>query len=303
MRLLPVAAALMIAAPPSAKLVARFGTKMVVTLGLVLVASALLLFSRVDGAPAATRSSPLVLVIIGVGMGLAMAPATDSIMGSLPPEKAGVGSAMNDTTREIGGALGVAILGSITERRLRGADHVTARASRPSSSRRPRPPQAVEDSVGAASVVAEPAAGRSSPSRSPRRPTTPSSTPSTARCIVGALVAVAGALVAWLFLPARAQTDLHDDVEELVDGAALRLIDDPEQRRSLARATLGLLADAGMSSLTYNGIAARSGIGTATLERLLDVAGRRRHRRARARSSTSTRCPTPAISPPTCTRT
>ena len=47
-------------------------------------------------------------------MGLAMAPATDSIMGSLPPEKAGVGSAMNDTTREIGGALGVAILGSIT---------------------------------------------------------------------------------------------------------------------------------------------------------------------------------------------
>ena len=53
------------------------------------------------------------LVLLGVGMGLAMAPATDSIMGSLPREKAGVGSAVNDTTREVGGALGVAILGSI----------------------------------------------------------------------------------------------------------------------------------------------------------------------------------------------
>ena len=56
----------------------------------------------------------LTLVLVGAGMGLAMAPATDSIMGSLPPERAGVGSAVNDTTREIGGALGVAILGSIT---------------------------------------------------------------------------------------------------------------------------------------------------------------------------------------------
>jgi hypothetical protein len=47
---------------------------------------------------------------LGVGMGLAMAPATDSIMGSLPTAKAGVGSAMNTTTRQVGGALGVAVL-------------------------------------------------------------------------------------------------------------------------------------------------------------------------------------------------
>jgi hypothetical protein len=50
---------------------------------------------------------------LGVGMGLAMAPATDSIMGSLPTAKAGVGSAMNTTTRQVGGALGVAVLGSV----------------------------------------------------------------------------------------------------------------------------------------------------------------------------------------------
>ena len=55
----------------------------------------------------------LAMVLIGVGLGLATAPATESIMGSLPPEKAGVGSAVNDTTRELGGTLGVAVLGSV----------------------------------------------------------------------------------------------------------------------------------------------------------------------------------------------
>ena len=66
-----------------------------------------------DGRRRATRSSPPCSCCSASGMGLAMAPATDSIMGSLPREKAGVGSAVNDTTREVGGALGVAILGSI----------------------------------------------------------------------------------------------------------------------------------------------------------------------------------------------
>ena len=53
------------------------------------------------------------MVIMAVGMGLTMAPATESIMGSLPRAKAGVGSAMNDTTRQVGGAFGVAIIGSV----------------------------------------------------------------------------------------------------------------------------------------------------------------------------------------------
>ena len=53
------------------------------------------------------------LVLLAVGMGLTMAPATESIMGSLPRAKAGVGSAMNDTTRQVGGALGVAVVGSV----------------------------------------------------------------------------------------------------------------------------------------------------------------------------------------------
>ena len=52
-------------------------------------------------------------MLMAVGMGLVMAPATESVMGSLPLAKAGVGSAVNDTTRQVGGALGVAIIGSV----------------------------------------------------------------------------------------------------------------------------------------------------------------------------------------------
>ncbi|MCU1459690.1 MAG: putative integral rane efflux protein [Actinomycetia bacterium] len=258
-RLLPVALALMVAAPLSARLVAYFGSKRVVTLGLLLTAGALLLFSRATP----TSGYPLiaaVLVIIGVGMGLAIAPATDSIMGSLPPEKAGVGSAMNDTTREIGGALGVAILGSITTAvytsTITGnAAFAKLKAASPAAAR------AVQESVGGAAVVAE------------KLPTAVARTITTAAndafihavdrgVIVGAAVAALGAAVAWFFLPARVHA--AQPIDALVDGAAIRL--GPEQRRSLAEITLGLLADAGMSSLTYNAVAARSGIGTATLE-------------------------------------
>jgi hypothetical protein len=55
-------------------------------------------------------------LILAVGMGTAMSPATNSIMGSVPVRKAGIGSAMNDTTRQLGGALGVALLGSLMNR-------------------------------------------------------------------------------------------------------------------------------------------------------------------------------------------
>jgi hypothetical protein len=55
----------------------------------------------------------LALCIVSLGIGLVMSPATNSIMGSVPVEQSGIGSAMNNTTRQIGGALGVAVLGTI----------------------------------------------------------------------------------------------------------------------------------------------------------------------------------------------
>lgn len=110
-RLMPVAT-LVVAAPLSARLVEKLGTKIVVAGGLTIVAAALFLLSTVS-AGSGYGHVALSISILGLGMGFTMTPATDSIMGSLPLGKAGVGSAMNDTTRQVGGALGVAVLGSI----------------------------------------------------------------------------------------------------------------------------------------------------------------------------------------------
>jgi len=114
--LLPQAAVIMVAAPLSSRWVLRFGNKVVVVAGMLIVSASLASFGLL------TESSSIGVVILctvllGVGMGNIMAPATDSIMGSLPRAKAGVGSAMNDTTRQTGGAIGVAVLGSLLSSR------------------------------------------------------------------------------------------------------------------------------------------------------------------------------------------
>jgi EmrB/QacA subfamily drug resistance transporter len=111
--LVPQAAFLMVFAPLSSRWVHRFGNKVVVVGGLGVVIISLLLMTTF-----AVNSSwlhvVLVTMLLGLGMAHVMPPATESIMGALPREKAGVGSAMNDTTRQVGGALGVALLGSIS---------------------------------------------------------------------------------------------------------------------------------------------------------------------------------------------
>ncbi len=258
--LVPVAAALMVAAPLSARLVSLAGTKRVVTLGLIFVAIALAIFSR-STATSGYGLVALVLVIIGIGMGLAMAPATDSIMGSLPPEKAGVGSAMNDTTREIGGALGVAIMGSLataayTDRIVHNVNYGALQKVSPEAAK------AVKDSVGGAALAAThlPVSVRGAVVAAANDAFVHAMDHA---LIVAAVVALLGAAVAYLFLPARARD--AQELDDLVQGAARRL--DPEVRLGLARATLELFADAGMSSLTYGAISTRSGVSTDTLAR------------------------------------
>ncbi len=111
-RMIPYAMAMMIVAPLSARLVERVGSKRVITTGLLVMSGALFTLSFIH----ATTPYPRVIAVFAImamGMGMVMAPATESVMGSLPREKAGVGSAVNDTTRQMGGALGVAIIGSI----------------------------------------------------------------------------------------------------------------------------------------------------------------------------------------------
>ena len=114
--LIPQSAALMVFAFLSPRWVMRFGNKAVVAFGLTMVAISLLGFVTLDVGSSSIHVI-LVSVLMGIGMGNVMAPATESIMGSLPRAKAGVGSAMNDTTRQVGGAIGVAVLGSILSSR------------------------------------------------------------------------------------------------------------------------------------------------------------------------------------------
>jgi EmrB/QacA subfamily drug resistance transporter len=111
-RTVPFALFTGIAAPISAKLAGRIGTKAVVAAGLASMAIGFAWTTTL-----AVDSSYWLIVgqmfFMGGGLGLVNAPATEAIMGSLPPEKAGVGSAVNDTARELGGTLGVAIVGSL----------------------------------------------------------------------------------------------------------------------------------------------------------------------------------------------
>jgi EmrB/QacA subfamily drug resistance transporter len=109
---LPMAFVMMALAPQVPKLVNRFGVARVAPLGLASISLGLVLFSLVGVDTAIWWMYGPVLFIMS-GMALAMTPMTTLIMSAVPLAKAGVGSAMNDTTRELGGALGVAVLGSL----------------------------------------------------------------------------------------------------------------------------------------------------------------------------------------------
>jgi EmrB/QacA subfamily drug resistance transporter len=110
--LIPVAVGMAVMGPLSSRLTARLGPKVVVAAGFLLVALSFAGIQLLD------QTAPLWLVLAdlavqGCGMGLVLAPATEAIMAVVPREKAGAGAAVNNSVRQVGGALGVAILGSV----------------------------------------------------------------------------------------------------------------------------------------------------------------------------------------------
>ncbi|WP_332666725.1 MFS transporter [Aeromicrobium sp.] len=111
-RMIPVAVGLVVGSRLAVALAERIGAKLAVAGGLVIVAGGLEILSRAD-LDSGYSLVATALAVLGLGMALAMTPATEAIMGALPKEKAGVGSAMNDVLRELGGTLGVAVLGSL----------------------------------------------------------------------------------------------------------------------------------------------------------------------------------------------
>ena len=112
LRLLPMAPIMIIVAPLTPRITARFGANRAVAFGMGLVAGGLLLFRGV-GIHTPYLYILVCLVPLVVGIAMTMSPMTAAIMSAVPSRRAGAGSAMNDATRELGAALGVAVLGSI----------------------------------------------------------------------------------------------------------------------------------------------------------------------------------------------
>ncbi|MFC7528290.1 MFS transporter [Actinoplanes sp. GCM10030250] len=115
----PFAVGQMVFAPLSAGMVKRFGPKAVSTAGLLLVAAGLSTWLLI-GAETPIWVVGAAFFVMGVGMANVMPPATEAIMAALPREKAGVGSAVSNTIRQLGGALGVAVLGAVVSSAYRG---------------------------------------------------------------------------------------------------------------------------------------------------------------------------------------
>jgi EmrB/QacA subfamily drug resistance transporter len=109
---LPFALTMVVVAPRGPKVQQRITVRYTISLGLLLVAVGATCLAFI-GTDAPYISIALPIVVMAVGSGLATPSATTGIMGSVPMSKAGVGSAVNDTTREVGGAVGIAVVGSV----------------------------------------------------------------------------------------------------------------------------------------------------------------------------------------------
>jgi EmrB/QacA subfamily drug resistance transporter len=210
LRTLPFAFALMIMAPLSSKAVQWFGTKRVVVAGMLLFTSGLVVAST-STVDSGYEIVMLAMVLMGAGMGLSVAPATESIMGALPLHQAGVGSAVNDTSREVGGALGVAIVGSMLSSLYSSDLNAKLPATVPAPVR-----DAADQSVGAALQASAQLGRVGAPLADAARE---SFVYAMSRAsLVTAAVAALGALLAWRFLPARAaevgEAEARDEAQD-----------------------------------------------------------------------------------------
>jgi EmrB/QacA subfamily drug resistance transporter len=146
-RTVPFAVVTGVFSPASIAIMHRVGTKVVVATGLFLMSAGFVVASTLTADSAYLGPVLAAMVILAAGLGLTTSPATEAIMGALPAARAGVGSAVNDTTREFGGTLGVALVGSVFAT-LYGAKVVDGLAGFPAEI-----VAVVEESMGAAVVL------------------------------------------------------------------------------------------------------------------------------------------------------
>jgi hypothetical protein len=191
--------------------VRRWGTKLVVASGLAVMSLGFVAASLVEVDTPYVGLTLFSMVLMAIGLGLTTGPATESIMGALPAAKAGVGSAVNDTTREIGGTLGVAVVGSVFAS-VYGSAMVDA--LRPLG----LPASVLETAEG--SIAAAIAVAGDLPGDAAAAVTTAAQNAFIDGLSTGSLVAAGvaglGAVVALLLLPARHAVPTQTDVPALV---------------------------------------------------------------------------------------
>ena len=201
LRLLPMIAGLFVGAPLAARLTTSVGTKIPVVLGMVLAAAGLLTGTQ-TGTDSGYGFVATWMAIAGLGIGLALSPSMDAVLGELPRDEAGSGTAVTMALRQTGGALGVALLGSLLSAVFR--DGLGAGA-----------PAAAGDSVSAALAVAAKLgdAGLAATAR------TAYADAMAAVLLACAVLAVVGAVLAAFLLPARADgmNGQTGDARELTD--------------------------------------------------------------------------------------
>lgn len=149
--LMPMAVAMMVACGIAPRLASRIDAGPTMTAGIAFTSIGLALMAMTVSVKGGYLSILPGIIVMGAGMGLAMVPSTEAITRSLPREKQGVASALNDVTREFGTALGVAMLGAILTAGYRDAidDRLTGIPDGTANSAREGIANAVQASVGA----------------------------------------------------------------------------------------------------------------------------------------------------------
>jgi len=117
-RFLPMTVMIIVTAPNAGRYASKHGSRIPMTYGLILAGSGLLVLSRMSVDTSFWLMLP-VFMVMGHGMGSTMAPMTAAVMNAVGPERAGLGSAMTNTSREVGGVLGIALLGTVLTTKLR----------------------------------------------------------------------------------------------------------------------------------------------------------------------------------------
>jgi Na+/melibiose symporter-like transporter len=218
LRVLPMAPIMIVVAPLTPRLSLRFGANRTVAFGLALVAVGLLAFRGLG------LHTPYLYVLVCLfllisGIALAMSPMTASIMSAVPPRRAGAGSATNDATRELGAALGIAVLGSVAASRYR--SQLTRLLGGLSTPARQTASSSLAGALHTAAGL-PPAAGRALTLGADRAFVDGIHLAVTA----GAVLAAASAVIVWRKLPHHVTHDhgaLHGTVEALEEVAELGL--------------------------------------------------------------------------------